>query len=133
MTQRPIKFRAWDTKENKWVNGFEDITIPIGRMDEYAQKRGWVLLQFTGLTDKNGVEIYEGDLLIDDVDDLLEVRFGKLPLDKSGDCVCTYLAFYCKNYGQLGRAPSHECQNIGDWMEVIGNIYSNPELLAPNH
>lgn len=75
------------------------------------------------------VEIYEGDILTDDFGDKLEVRFGKLPLNKAGDCICTYEAFYCKNYGQLGGSPFYECQEIGAWMERIGNICENPELL----
>jgi len=85
--------------------------------------------QFTGKLDKNGKEIYEGDILKDDSSDVLVVRFGKLPLDKSGDCVCTYPAFYCEDKGGLGYAPVHECREIGNWMEVIGNIHENPEIL----
>ena len=83
----------------------------------------------TGLKDKNGTEIYEGDVLRDDVGDLGIVRFGKLPLDKSGDCVCGYSAFYVECKGQIGRAPMFECAEIGDWMEIIDNIHQNPELL----
>jgi uncharacterized phage protein (TIGR01671 family) len=90
------------------------------------------LSEYTGLKDKNGKEIYEGDILIDDQKELLEVKFGELPLDKSGDCVCTYQSFYCKCYGKLGVAPMYDCANIGEWMEVIGNIYENPELISSN-
>lgn len=79
--------------------------------------------QSTGLKDKNGVEIFERDKLKDDVGDIGIVRFGKLPLDKSGDCVCTYQAYYLECLGRLGRAPTFECANIGSWMEVIGNIH----------
>jgi len=77
-----------------------------------------------------GKEIYEGDILKDDCGEIGIVRFGKLPLDKSGDCVCTYLAYYVECKGKLGQAPTYECANIGDWMEVIGNIHDkNPELM----
>ena len=146
---REIKFRAWDKKSKKmrqvaWIS-FQDYPLRKG-LPVVVQVWGWSiiedkdillrreineveLLEFTGLKDKNGKEIFEGDILKDDVGDILEVKFGKLPLDKSGDCVCTYPAFYAKNYGHLGSAPFHECQQIGVWMEIIGNIYSNPELL----
>ncbi len=85
--------------------------------------------QFTGRKNENGQKVYEGDILKDDTDELGLVQFGKLPLDKSGDCVCTYQAFYIKCFGKLGQAPTFECENIGDWMEVVGNETDNPELL----
>ena len=72
------------------------------------------LMQFTGLLDKNGVEIYEGDLLKHHSSELLsEVIFN------DG-------TFWMKNImwdNPLGR--------MNDQLEVIGNIYENPELLTP--
>lgn len=101
---------------------------------EYAHRGHYILEQYTGLHDKKrtkkfpeGQPIYEGDILKDDSSEILIVKFGKLPLDKSGDCVCTYLAFYCEDKGGLGYAPSYECREIGDWMEVIGNIHTDKE------
>ncbi len=78
-----------------------------------------------------GKEFYEGDVTKDDNGDLGVVRFGKLPLGKSGDCVCTYPAFYLHCLGQLGQAPTYECQEVGEWMEIIGTIHTtHPELLS---
>ena len=85
--------------------------------------------QYTGLKVKEGVGVYEGDILKDDTGDIGVVRFGKLPLNKPGDCVCTYQSFYIECKGQLGQAPTWECENIGDWMEVIGNTTDSPTLL----
>lgn len=90
-----------------------------------------ILMQFTGLLDKNGKEIYEGDVLTDEDGYLLEVKFGKLPLRKSGDCVCTYESFYAQCHGKLGVAPMYACQEIGTWMKIIGNIHENPDLVSP--
>ena len=141
---REIKCRAWDKGKKCWISP-ENINLYTEHLDKElgAEQEGELVYfiiggiadsgiefsQSTGLKDKNGKEIYECDILIDDCGHILEVKFGKLPLDKSGDCVCTYPAFYCKDYGKLGQAPFYECVNIGDWMEVIGNIYENPELL----
>ena len=85
------------------------------------------LMQFTGLLDKNGKEIYESDWLKDDQGIIYQAKFGKLPLDKSGDCVCTYPAFYAEG---RDRSAWNECNEIAEWMEIIGNIYENPELIS---
>jgi uncharacterized phage protein (TIGR01671 family) len=134
--KREIKFRAWNEKEKSWVTGDAGMQgndqiflteIKEDSGDYFIDKWDHItLMQFTGLEDKNGKEIYECDWLKDDQGDLFQVKFGKLPLDKRGDCVCTCPAFYAE---ARDRNMNNECNQIGEWMEVIGNIYQNPELL----
>jgi uncharacterized phage protein (TIGR01671 family) len=134
---RDIKFRR--LLDGKWVYiTLHELADNIGvgsgmespQAGDFAQADEKTTCEYTGLKDKNGKEIYEGDICKDDCGHLSEVKFGKLPLDKSGDCVCTYEAFYMRCYGRLGVAPSYECESIGEWHEVIGNIYQNGELLS---
>lgn len=109
-----------------WRRKTDGVGIVIDRVFEVIPKS---VGQSTGKRGKNKKEIYEWDILKDDCGEIGIVRFGKLPLDKSGDCVCTYLAYYVECKGKLGQAPSWECTEIGDWMEVIGNIHDNPNFL----
>lgn len=129
---RALRFRAWDSDLGRFVEPeeiMEQVIPTIATEYGFELRSKFVLLQYTGLKDKNMVEIYEGDILLDDMNGLGIVRFGKLPLDKAGDCVCSYLAFYVECKGQIGRSPFYECTEIGDWMKVIGNIYEHPDLL----
>ncbi|MEK4379286.1 YopX family protein [Bacillus sp. FSL R5-0434] len=79
------------------------------------------LRQYTGLKDKNGREIYEGDIVIDKRKNSAEVVF-----DDGCFCVIGYL-------GDLRTHPIRDSLFCGERFEVIGNIYENPELLEASH
>ena len=105
---RIIKFRGKDaTGQKGWVygdlvHGYEVVPDTVG--------------QFTGLLDKNGKEIYEGDIIkCGGCKPLLEVRVvsGVFSFLWGGDL---------DNKFSTG-SPTHE------WAEVVGNIHDNPELL----
>ena len=65
---REIKFRAWDKDEKRMTTTFSvssqgQVTFtPLGESTRYLT--GYILMQFTGLLDKNGKEIYEGDIIV---------------------------------------------------------------------
>ena len=83
--------------------------------------------QYTGLTDKNGKKIFEGDIIENINQRIFVVEYGRHDLDC---CNCCYeshdaLGFYMKN--EFGSAESDE--KVWEDIEVIGNIHDNPELL----
>ena len=131
---REIKFRAWDFV-NKIMN--EDIFIDgAGNAYDYAsttyntpnteiQRCEFPVMQYTGLKDRNGVEIYEGDILemaeqsllrFEVVYDAGHMAFMRNWIDKRVP------ATRCK--GEMEHLSANT-----DFLEVIGNGYENPELL----
>lgn len=122
---RAIKFRAWDKEKKRFFEpeGYsEDALIvylngDMGVLDnepyesihsDEANKR-FVLLQYTGLNDKNGVEIYEGDI-VEQKKQREQYRLFEIKWDR----------------GNMGFYFSHAGTNF---IEVIGNVYENPDLL----
>ncbi|MED1918900.1 YopX family protein [Bacillus thuringiensis] len=79
------------------------------------------LMQYTGLKDKNGIEIYEGDIL--QVQDLYE-----LPENTSMTYNNQVVTFENCSFCLGGEVMSHDYDYISEECEVIGNIYANPEL-----
>jgi len=112
---REIKFRAWETKENKMLSDHDLLEIRYGDIFEYE------LMQFTGLKDKNGKEIYEGEIVRINILDRIKV----VVWDRGA-------YWLCKNTNPESWVWTlGESEFRGDLsdIEVIGNIYENPELL----
>jgi uncharacterized phage protein (TIGR01671 family) len=133
---RTIKFRAWD-KENKCMRKNVGVSETFVEYDISCHQPVDIMIpmQWTGLIDKNGKEIYEGDFVQDErVIDVYEnykeiVKFGEHTTDSGyGDNVVVY-GFYTEscegNRGYTTALIPDDANN----MQVIGNIYENPELL----
>jgi len=115
MNQREIKFRAWDKKAKKYHQVFPKWKISSDGIFECLGDENIVIQQSTGLKDKNGKEIYEGDIIKTDEfgDEIAEVWFSEQGMWIFGNKE--------KQKGEVFLDKSH--------YEVIGNIYENPELL----
>lgn len=99
---RPIKFRAWDKKKKKMYLPYVNTTMTHGEcIDEFTDDE---LMQFTGLLDRNGREIYEGDVVKGDEN----INNWTVEWDSAG-------------YWNCMRVPE---------IEIIGNIYEHPELIT---
>jgi uncharacterized phage protein (TIGR01671 family) len=118
---REIKFRAWNGKAME--HGGFSISPSNGRIIDSCiiskVKDDSPLMQYTGLKDKNGVEIYEGDILRGEYVVPEEHLILFMSVEFITGCFCIRDKFGSTN-------PLHE---DNETTEVIGNIYENPELL----
>jgi uncharacterized phage protein (TIGR01671 family) len=114
---REIKFRAWG-KKYKQMYGGGDIRAPLAYPDDDI-----VLMQYTGLLDRFGVKIYEGDV-VKAVYCHLEIEATNYEIVFDDDVAC--FAFHRRGAEHRFRYEFRD----GHEFEVIGNIHENPELIA---
>lgn len=139
--QDRLKFRVWD-KENKCLHyptRYSNFTIvngtvvkiesyPIANSAYLGKRISWefdyaVIMQCTGLKDKNGKLIYEGDV----VNGTCGVYWGKMIVKFNENEAKFYMYRIDKRYTDLHFHGKNQEDNFE--LEVIGNIYENTELL----
>ena len=131
--QREIKFRAWDKKQKAFINGFNMIGFSTGqgapkrklqRFSDYWDMEDVVLMQYAGLHDKNDKEIYEGDIIDKSYISPLngEMVIQRYIIEWHNGI---FKAVFIKDKPYYDRYLWMEFKEV----EVIGNIYENPELL----
>ena len=123
MENRQIKFRFWgkfgelneekDECENEMLYGDRFCFSDHAPINDLFADKSFVAMQFTGLTDKNGNEIYEGDVLNTGLGRTKVVQYFK-----DG---------FWLNASFEGAEWTLRCCNLSS--EIIGNIHENPELL----
>ena len=132
---RTIKFRAWITEAKQMIehnvidfNDFLHKTNLDGSINPSYCGDDDILMQFTGLHDKNGKEIYEGDIVsyqsiiqnYED-DDCVNPRYYRTPQyeTKTHNCIVKYIG---NQFTIMDNSKWNE-------LKIIGNIYENSELL----
>lgn len=118
------KFRAWD-KETKTMNGMAEIYRNRNQEIElHPRDDEIILMQSTGLHDKNGKEIFEGDVIAIEVDDTgMPINARVFQNSKIG--VLMFHVF--EDNEDVPMVELLEDNSVA--FEIIGNIYENPELL----
>lgn len=152
-TMKQTRFRAWDTKDKQMVTdgtcdhsegwGGDSCTYLsvgwsgriFGEINDDGGKNGlhehavdipkdrFILMQFTGLHDAYGVDIYEGDIVKTFNRGTGHIEFGRVLMEGTA---LAYLGFYI-------RINEESYTHLDGTLEVIGNIYANPELLETPH
>lgn len=124
---RTIKFRFWKTETKEWVNfpsrtgiySHQPIIDPV-----YTESNYFIIQQFTGLLDKNGKEIYEGDIL----------KAFDVSCFESKSPLILYVAYEADNAWFVFKNSSdalgegYYWQELSD-VEIVGNIFENGDLL----
>ena len=131
LANRILKFRAWVQKQNRMIEvfGFNEHLVFEQTWDSPSIKENIFeieychIMQFTGLIDKNGTEIYEGDII-------------KRVIGYQGDENISFdlISFHGAHFSATRFSPDLRTEGfLGNWtfhtMEVIGNYFENPELL----
>ena len=122
---RPIKFRVWDKRENKGMhtqNMLYDAQLHHFWQD-FVDYPGYELMQYTGLKDSKGNEIYEGDILKNPYDVGNKIIGQVLYESDHGGYI-----FQWKRRGQDYKITNLNC-DVAFESVIVGNIFEHSELL----
>jgi len=137
---REIEFRAWNKAkkfmDTAWCIDWEHGQV-CHRSHDVSQLENCILMQYTGLKDKNGKEIYEGDIIYWEIDNGVGiesytaiVKWSENLVEEGWNQTYKWLVGYTGNYyrGSYDELSTPAAYN--DALQIIGNIYENPELLG---
>lgn len=111
---RKFKFRAWYKKEKIMLNVIDEVYSECFPYD-FIKSKNLVPVQYTGIKDMNGKEIYDGDILFDG-----DKKYYKVVFENG-----SYRAEYTDGFEEY----SLDLIDVAHCCEIVGNIYENPELL----
>jgi len=153
--KRVIKFRAWHLVKNimaeveslRW-DGTVHVNYKVGESKDGFffggnnvgtdwHRDDYELMQLIGITDKNGVDIYEGDLIklsgmglkYDGFVFYVDFDYGTFQLYRNDGLYPLSFVYMALQLKENNKLPESFFESIAIFMEIIGNIYENPELI----
>lgn len=115
---RKVKYRAWDSQQmHDWEFCCSRLLMP----GKHGVDIGWKWMEFTGLKDKHGREVYEGDIIIFDNSAVGGKKtMGEVVFNTDNTLANLEWGLWCDGY--------HPTDFLGD-IEIIGNIFEDPECM----
>jgi uncharacterized phage protein (TIGR01671 family) len=122
---RQIEFRAF--YDNRMHDNCEAMRILYNNSTENSLTPKYPIMQFTGLTDKNGTKVYEGDIIKDLITSaLMQVKFGHNKNHAYNGWYLEYIGISVRDTPINGDYDTTQNNNI----VVIGNLHEHPHLLT---